>query len=316
VKAVHLCCGAGGITLGFERAGIATAYAFDVEPVVVETHRANFPGAPCQLRDIREIHAGDLPPAGVWTCGIPCEPFSRAGRQLGSADPRDISLELARLINEAEGIGELPTFIFLENVPPYQDSKGAEAIRQELQTVGYAFREAVFCHADYGVPQKRLRWHLIAARGRSIPRPEPTHCEGGPDLFGLLPWIRFGAIRDGAGVAPVTAKELRFAFRHVVRTTIKHGNAFVPIIIDDDSVLPTVMSGDWRGAGRAQVRLVYESGTLRPLSFIEARRGQGFPDEFIFLGTVQQRWKSVGQAVPPPFAGAVARAIEEVMGCE
>jgi DNA (cytosine-5)-methyltransferase 1 len=311
MRAIHLCCGGGGTTLGFEQASLETAFAFDVDPVAIETHKANFPSVPAKVCNIRGITARELPYSDVWTCGIPCEPFSNAGRRLGSADVRDISAEVARLIKEADR-GKRPQFIFLENVPPYRGSTSAEVIRRALQDTGYIFNEAIFCHADYGVPQRRLRWHLIAKRHEwSIPWPEPTHCKGGPDLFGLRSWIHFGAIRDGTGVEPVSAKAIRFMLRHVARNAAKYGNAYMPAIIDDDSMLPTVMSGDWRGAGRAQVRLVYEAGVLRPLSFLEAKRGQGFPDSFVFMGNRKQQWQLVGQAVPPPFAAAVARAILE-----
>jgi DNA (cytosine-5)-methyltransferase 1 len=311
LAAVHLCCGAGGTTLGFEQAGVHTVYAFDIDFIAVETHRANFPAAPAEVRDIRQLRAGGLPPADVWACGIPCEPFSRAGRKLGSADERDISPALARLIAEVEGAGNAPAFVFLENVEEYRDSPGADVVRRVLQASGYACQEAIFCHADYGVAQKRFRWHLIAARTLPVPWPEPTHCENGPDLFERQPWVRFAAIRDGSGIRPVSAQELRGIFRRITVNAARYGNAFQPAVITGDDLLPTIQSSGYKGAGRSQVVLIYEEGRLRAMSFTEARRGQGFPDSFIFRGNEKQRWRQAGQAVPPPFAAAVARAMLE-----
>jgi site-specific DNA-cytosine methylase len=119
------------------------------------------------------------------------------------------------------------------------------------------------------------------------------------------------AIRDGAGVKPVSIPALRGIFRRVVQNAARYGNAFGPTIIGDDDVLPTVMSSGYKSASRSQVVLIYEEGRLRAMSFAEARRGQGFPDSFIFRGNEEQRWRQVGQAVPPPFAAAVAGAMLE-----
>lgn len=312
MNAVHLCCGAGGITLGFERAGIRTVYAFDIQPVMVETHKANFPARLCEIRDIREMHGGDLPIAEVWTCGIPCEPFSRAGRKLGSADARDISLDVARLISEARDAGQPPHYVFLENVPEFASSPGAMAIWESL--AGYVVFEAVMLHANYGVPQMRHRWHVVASLSAPKVIPEPTHCENGPDFFGLKRWVRFGDICDGRGVKPISARALRGIFRRLISNAVKYHNAYAPVIVEESTLLPTILSSEYKGAGRSQSVMIYDDGRLRPISFVEARRGQGFPDDYVFLGTVAERWIEVGQAVGPPVAEAVARAILNAEG--
>lgn len=308
LTAIHLACGGGGVTLGFVQAGVRTALAFDVDPVCIETHRANFPGDPVEVHDIRDVRASGLPAADVWTCGIPCEPYSVAGRKLAERDPRDISREVMRLIREAGDACQLPHYIFLENVPPFATSAGATAIREAL--TDYAIFEAILCHADYGIPQKRKRWHVVASLSSPAPIVEPTHCEFGPDLFGRQPWVRFETIRDGMGVKPVSARMLRGIFRRLINNAVRYGNAFQPAIVTKDDLLPTIMSSDYKGAGRSQGLLIYEDdGRLRPVSFVEARRGQGFPDDYTFAGTVEQRWGQVGRAVAPPVARAVANAI-------
>ena len=306
--AIHLACGGGGTTLGFEQAGIHTALAFDVDPVVIETHQVNFPGVPVEVLDIRAVQAADLPAADVWTCGIPCAPYSIAGRRLAEADPRDISFEVARLLREAREGGAAPRYIFLENVPLFGKSAGAAAIRGALD--GYAIFEAVLFHANFGVSQARRRWHIVAGVTPPPPVPEPTHAEH-PTLFGQQPWVRFGAIRDGAGVGPVSARALRGLFRRAIHNAAKYGNAFRPAIVTDEDLLPTVLASWSKGFGRSQVVLVYEGGRLRRVSLLEARRAQGFADDYVFAGTVAQRWGQIGRAVAPPVARAVAEAILE-----
>jgi DNA (cytosine-5)-methyltransferase 1 len=306
VTAIHMACGGGGITLGFVHAGVQTALAFDVDPICIETHRRNYPGDPAEVCDICEMQAGDLPVADVWTCGIPCESYSMAGRRLAERDPRDFSPEVARLLREACAAGVAPDYVFLENVPPYAGSVNAQVIRESL--AGYAVLEAIFCYADYGVAQKRRRWHLIAARVPPVPIPEPTHSEQ-PTLFGQQPWLRFGAIRDGYGIGPMSATALRGIFRRLANNAARYGNAYQPTIVTDDDLLPTVMTNWNRGVSRSQVVLIYEEGRLRRVSLLEGRRAQGFPDSYLFAGTQEQQWGQIGRAVAPPFAAAAARAI-------
>lgn len=187
MNALHLCCGAGGITLGFERAGIETAWAFDRASVAIETHRLNFPDRQADVRDIRDVKGDELPDADVWTCGIPCEHYSEAG----SMDDYDIvSAELNRLLLEASAAGSGPRYVFLENVHRYQKSVCCQMIRDALDEAGFYHREHIFRHADYGVPQRRRRWHLIASRTRPVPWPTPTHWEQA-DLLGTQPWRTF-----------------------------------------------------------------------------------------------------------------------------
>jgi DNA (cytosine-5)-methyltransferase 1 len=310
MNAIHIACGAGGITLGFERVGISTALAFDIQPVVVETHRANFLNAPCQVQDIRETHAGDLPAADVWTCGIPCEPYSIAGKRLCESDSRDIAFEVARLIKEALAIGQPPRYVFLENVPLFASSNGAQAIRQALS--GYAILEAIFLYADYGVPQKRRRWHIIASLAGSAPIPNPTHSEY-PSLFGQQPWVTFETIRDSTGAEYISGKALRYIFNRIHNNAIIYGNSFKPFVVTDDYLLPTIVASLWKGQWRSHIVMVEDyGGRFRTLSLIEGRRAQGFPDDFILCGSSREQWEQVGRAVAVPFAQAVALSIERL----
>ena len=306
LTALHMACGAGGITLGLEYGGIRTAYAFDVTPVVVETHRVNFPDARCEVRDIRALHASELPTVDVWTFGIPCEPFSISGKMLGHQDARDISFELVRLLQEARALYQMPRFVFLENVPPYADTAGAAAIKAQLH--GYAILEAIFCHANYGAATTRRRWHLIAASEPPAPCPTPTHAEH-PSLFGLQPWIRLGTIRDRSATSYASCHTLNRWLRALARRSELARGSFVPTIYDDADVAPTMLTSTFRAFGQKQMALMYDQGRLRGFTLIEARRAQGFPDTFVICGNKEQQWSQIGCAVPPPFAEAVARAI-------
>lgn len=307
MNAVHLLCGAGGLSLGFERAGIETVLAFDLNAEMVAMHRVNCSGE-CRQMDVREAYAVDLQ-ADVWTCGIPCEPFSVAGDGGGHSDPRDVSFEVVRLLSEASKL-EWPTYVFLENVPPYRKSEGAARIRAVLRDGGFEhILEAVFLYADYGVCQMRRRWHIVASRGAVTPIPMPTHSEF-PDLFGQQPWVRFGEIRDrgpdrGDWLSP---RALRGIFRRIASSAAKYGDSYTPMVVDDGDLMPTVVSA-WRARVNGTTPLIYDEARLRAPTLIEGRRAQGFPDDFQLTGNLTTQWKAVGQAVAPPFAEAVGRAM-------
>lgn len=313
LTAVHLCCGAGGITLGFERAGIQTAYAFDINPVVVSTHQTNFPDAPAGVRDICEMRATDFPAADVWTCGIPCGNYSQAGPR---TKDDAVSWELVRLLKEADIRDNIPRYLFLENVREYANSNAAQAIRQTLNLVGMDYKEAVFTYADYGVSQLRKRWHLIASRKGKIPWPRPTHAKK-PDLFGLPIWIKFGEIREPVEnprwMSPKALKGIIRRQRRKTQVGVDRNSSvhMCLYVVEDDDMMYTMMASAWKGLSRNQAVVVTEGVGFREPTELEWRRAQGFPDSFIFCGNKRQRYEQAGRAVPPPFAEAMARAFVE-----
>lgn len=323
MNAIHLCCGAGGITLGFERAGIKTALAFDIQEVAVETHKANFPQAPAEVLDIRFVQASDLPAVDVWTCGIPCSEYSLAGlRTMDDA----VSWELARLLNGSVEAGNAPSYLFLENVREYKNSNAAQAVRDAVDRAGLLQKEAIFKHANYGVAQVRKRWHLLAGAD-SVPCPEPTHAEY-PNLFGLIPWVTFGEIRQklediedpkfmsAVALTGIIRRQRRKTQVGVDKNCGVHACLYV---VKDDDMMYTMMASSYKGLSRNQAVVVAEEATFNGVKWVgfreptelEWRRSQGLPDDFIVCGNKRQRYEQVGRAVAPSMAEAVAKAMVE-----
>lgn len=319
LTAIHLCCGAGGTTLGFEAAGISTAFAFDLSPIVVETHTTNFPHATCRIRDINQVHPTELPQADIWTCGIPCAPYSTMGNRLQAADPRDISAALRTMLRAAYDTNCLPNYLFFENVPPYMKSPAADLLHQLLHDIGMLYHDAIFAHANYGVPQTRRRWHLIACHRSPVPNPEPTHSHH-PNMFAHKPWVTFQHIRQSehTNIAQLTPKALRGILRRQrrkVTRAIELGTTPYNVlqIITDNDLLPTVTASWYKSLSRNQTTAVacQQNGYwyYRAPTELEIRRAQSFPDDFRFMGTKRQRCEQIVRAVPPTFAKAAARAI-------
>jgi DNA (cytosine-5)-methyltransferase 1 len=169
---VEICAGAGGQALGLERAGFEHVLAVELDPAACATLRANRPGW--------KVAEGDVAEAALWrprdyrgvtllACGVPCPPFTVAGRQLGAADERDLfawAVELCGVIR--------PRALLLENVRGLSTSRfGAyrQHVLDRLRDLGYVPGWRLLHASDFGVPQLRPRTVLVALRRRRLGPP-------------------------------------------------------------------------------------------------------------------------------------------------
>src|SRR5260370_40293331 len=107
----EICAGGGGQALGLEQAGFSCAGAAEIDPDACETLRSNRPGWKVWEGDIRELDGRGWAGIDLLGGGVPCPPFTVAGRQLGAADERDLFPEALRIVAEAR-----PRAVLLENV--------------------------------------------------------------------------------------------------------------------------------------------------------------------------------------------------------
>jgi DNA-cytosine methyltransferase len=196
VKAIDICAGAGGLSLGLHRAGF-DVLGVERDPEAVEVHRRHV--GPCELADVTEWHPSG--PADLAAGGVPCQPFSAAGKRLGTFDPRgSLFRHLVRVAVEADARA-----VLLENVLGLWTWRSGEAFRAIVD----CYREAGFEHvvhvvldaADFGVPQHRRRLFVIGFRERvRFEWPLPTH---GPSLWARRPWV---SVREALGLGPGTRR--------------------------------------------------------------------------------------------------------------
>lgn len=171
--------GAGGLSLGLDRAGFAHVWAGEMAKHACATYRAAFPDV--RLLEGKVTGDEDLGiPVGrldLLAGGPPCQPFSNAGDKLGNFDPRDGFPLFLKLVERYQ-----PRAILIENVKGLAMKRHEDylnAIASSLVSAKYNLHVRVLQAADYGVPQRRERLFIVGFRDHAaweaFAWPEPTH---------------------------------------------------------------------------------------------------------------------------------------------
>jgi DNA (cytosine-5)-methyltransferase 1 len=310
---VEICAGAGGQALGLEQAGFEHALAVELDPVACATLRANRPGW--------KIAEGDVADPSVWrpadyrgvallAGGVPCPPFTVAGRQLGAIDERDLyawAVELCGIIR--------PRALLLENVrglSTVRFSAYRQHVLDRLRELGYVPDWRLLHAADFGVPQLRPRTVLVALREEDAPwfrwpagsvRLPATVGETLADLMAARGWSGAAAwSRRADKIAPT-----------IVGGSKKHGGA---------DLGPTRAKRAWAALGVDGLGIAdfapdaTDPRSLMPRLTCEmVARLQGWRDEWEwrFSGLKTARYRQIGNAFPPPVATAVGTAIRQAL---
>lgn len=181
MKAIDLFCGAGGLTQGLRQAGWGVVAGLDVDASVAETYERNNPGARFIHADLRKVADDDIralarhiSSSELLLAGCaPCQPFSkqRGARSLRGRKDATLLNEFARLV-----VALRPGVVLMENVPGIASVPGFSSFRRFLKTLqdcGYACEHGILNARDFGVPQHRRRYTLLATRGSLAGLPSP-----------------------------------------------------------------------------------------------------------------------------------------------
>ena len=147
---LELCAGGGGQALGLEMAGFEHAAAVECDAHCCTTLRTNRPDWQVIEEDIRNFQPEGLSKVDLLAAGVPCPPFSIAGKQLGSDDERDMFPAALQIVEKVK-----PRAVLFENVPGLAGVKFEDYRRillQQLVKLGYQPDWAVLQSADFGVP--------------------------------------------------------------------------------------------------------------------------------------------------------------------
>lgn len=310
MKIISLFSGAGGLDLGLVQSGHEIIWANDIFLDAVATYRRNI-GDHVDTRDICNIPSSDIPDADVVVGGFPCQGFSVANRGRTVGDERNkLYRQMVRIISE-----KVPRYFIAENVKGLVSlGKGAvlEKIVSDFSQAGYDIRWQVLNSADYGVPQKRMRFvmlgvHKDIAHSSIVFPPSPTHknpiLESG-DLF-LRPWVTVGEALEHIP-EPEDAPDIpNHEYSHYKLRFNGHlGHRY----IDPDQPAPTVTG---RGDEKGGVVVLHHPKNHRRMSARELAAVQSFPDDFVFEGTKTSAYRQIANAVPPLLGSAIGRALNE-----
>ena len=304
IKCYDLCCGAGALSDGFRRAGGRVLGGVDVCPRAIASASRNHQGSRWDVTAIEDFAAqltnGYRHPvlrADTLIAGLPCQGFSRAGKRDPADERNALYVHLLRVVKRV-----MPRHVVCENVVGFSENRNRrafEALRGGLRRLGYDVSVRILDAADYGVPQHRKRVFLVAV------------------LDGRADWV-FECLRPQSPVpdvraafAGLSATREKSSISHVF---MKHGKGVTaklrylrpggPISyrrLVFGTPAPTLIAGH-----RA---LPVHPTQPRAISIREAARLQGFADSYVFEGSNSSQISQVANAVPPPLAMAIGRAL-------
>lgn len=296
---LELCAGGGGQAIGLEQAGIEHAGLVEIDKNACATLRLNRPAWNVIEEDLNTFDGSSFKGVDVISGGLPCPPFSVAGKQLGTKDDRNLFPAMIRLVDQIR-----PRAVMIENVRGFLDAVFEDYrgyVRKELAKLGYEPGWKLMNASDFGVPQLRPRVVFVAVRKDltehfSWPQPSYSLPETvGETLFDLI-------AANGWKGAKAWAKQANEIAPTIVGGSHKHGGpdlgptrarrAWAMLGVDGLGVANEAPAPDFAGMPRLTVRMV--------------ARLQGFPDEWRFAGAKTHMYRQIGNAFPPPFARAVA----------
>jgi DNA (cytosine-5)-methyltransferase 1 len=332
--AVDLFCGCGGLTVGLKIAGFRVLGAVDVDPLSVETYKANHHHVQLWKKDIRELDPQELLDALGLEKGRldllagcpPCQGFS-ALRTLNGAvkvnDPRnDLLMEFERFVEAL-----LPRAVMMENVPGMANDQRFEDFNRRLEKLGYKGDYRVLNAADYGVPQRRRRLIYLAGMGRTVPfaaksgeRKTVRDAIGGLPKAGQsgdplhdMPENRTPRVMEIIRLVPKNGGSRRDLPEEFQLACHKRCNGFKDVYgrMDWDDVAPTITGGCFNPS---KGRFLHPEED-RPITMREAALLQGFPRWYKFPTTDNKSAvaRMIGNALPPPFIAAHARIIKAAL---
>ena len=309
VSSLEICAGAGGQALGLEQAGFGHQGLVEIDHHCCATLQLNRPGWEVFEKDLHlfsEQDAERFKGIELLAGGLPCPPFSVAGKQLGDQDERNlfpVALDLVEIIR--------PRAVMLENVRGFLGAV-FEDYRQQLKTrfkkMGYHAEWRLLNASDFGVPQLRPRVVILALRKdiaehftwpTGTGRNPSTVGETLYDLMAERGWRGVRAWKRRADdIAPT-----------IVGGSLKHGGpdlgptrsrrAWATLGVDGMSIADEPPGRDFIGIPRLTVPMV--------------SRLQGFPGDWELAGRKTAAYRQVGNAFPPPVARAIAEKIHQCL---
>lgn len=306
LTSLEICAGAGGQAIGLEQAGFHHVGLVEIDKNACQTLSFNRPKWKVFNEDLKSFSATKYIDLDLLAGGVPCPPFSIAGKQLGNMDERDLFPEALRLVSESN-----PKAVLLENVRGILDKKFDSyraQIISALENMDYQCDWRLVNSSDYGVSQLRPRALLVALKRKYYKYFEwPTPNTQKPLTVGELLFEEMGSLgwenihnwkQTANGIAPT-----------LVGGSKKHGGA---------DLGPTRARKSWAllgvdGRGLADSPPINGSKAMPRLTLKMTALIQGFPKDWVITGKKTPAYRQIGNAFPPPVAKAIGCAIKNAI---
>lgn len=321
MKIVSLFSGAGGLDLGFEKAGFDVVWANEFDKDIWETYQKNFPKTELNTKSIRDVKLDEIPECDGIIGGPPCQSWSEAGKLRGIKDKRgQLFFEFIRILRNKR-----PKFFLAENVSGMLAPRHRDAIKyiQKLfKESGYTLSFKLLNASDYWVAQDRKRVFFIGYRddiNLEFQFPNPL---GKKRYLKDIIW----ELTDTA--LPAIAKNHTNGNKCVLPNHEYLTGSFSSIYMSRNRVRSwdehsfTIQAGGRHAPIHPQApkmkfieqnKRIFVPGQehlYRRLSIRECARIQTFPDNHIFYyKALLAGYKMVGNAVPPNLAYFIAKKI-------
>lgn len=309
-SSIEICAGAGGQALGLEQAGFQHIALVEYEEEYCKCLNDNRPNWNVLCQDVHQFDGTPyIGQVDLLAGGVPCPPFSIAGKQLGENDERDLFPQMLRLVEEIK-----PKTVMIENVKGFLGSSFTDyrnKILNTLYTLGYNTHVQLLNASDYGVPQLRPRVVIVGIRKDindifQFPLNQPDEVisvgECIQDLMGKNGWRNLNEwVHTANKIAPT-----------LVGGSKKHGGpdlgptraraAWAELGIDGKGIANEAPNENFTGMPRLTPRML--------------ARIQGFPDDWTFGKKKTAACRMIGNAFPPPVAKKVGLQIKKVLDYE
>lgn len=311
MDSIEVCAGAGGQALGLEQAGFDHEVLVEIDAWACETLRNNRPSWKIAEGDLKEFSASKYRGIDLYAGGLPCPPFSVAGKQLGQADERNLFTVALEQIAECK-----PKAVMIENVrglldPAFKPYRAL--IEKTLRKQGFTYVDwQLFNASQFGVCQHRPRLILVALRGNAANRFDwPKHFSAAPTVGGLLSDLMS---ENGWKGAAAWKKKANSIAPTIVGGSKKHGG---PDLGPTRARAAWALLGvDGLGIANEAPDKTFPQDAMPKLTVRMVARIQGFGDDWEFAGKKTNSYRQVGNAFPPPVAKAVATEIAKALGAQ
>jgi DNA (cytosine-5)-methyltransferase 1 len=327
LSVVEICAGAGGQALGLHLAGFRHELAIEIDEAAAKSLRANFDRLRLEGHRTGDVLVGDVADENLWNPdeykkkkidllagGVPCPPFSKAGKQLGADDERDLFAWAVKTAGRIE-----PKAVMLENVRGLNDARFGgyrQAVIDEFDALGYRAEWQLLEARNFGIPQLRPRMVLVALQKDyadyfewpeqklttetvSSVLSELMGKEGFPHLAewqekadSIAPTIVGGSKKHGgADLGPTRAKL-----------------AWQALWIDGHGIANEVPTKEWK-------RSEHPRGPKLTIEMVKKLQGWNGPEyeDWIIEGGKTSKYRQIGNAFPPPMARAVGEQIARAL---